>query len=233
MLKRKSYGLPLGLLCFFFMLSSCATTPKEIPGKQTSQGYPVIIMLSGSDGRMNYLQFSSELQRLGYYVHLLDSNDLPLRNLNDCKAKLLEEIKKAVKDSGAVSQKAVVIGYSLGGWVALYAASTMPESVSQVVAYYPATIRMTDSLPRFSDSFQVPVLVFQGEQDAFRNCCTVGRIRAIAATAKEKGKQFNLVVYPEAGHCFNVSGSTYFSFYSNYAEDSWRQTLETLKKYHR
>lgn len=43
-----------------------------------------------------------------------------------------------------------------------------------------------------------------GTDDRYFNCCLVERIRAMSLNAREKGKDFELIVYPEAGHGFNL-----------------------------
>jgi len=71
------------------------------------------------------------------------------------------------------------------------------------------------------------MVVFQGEEDNYHNCCTVGRMREIERAAKESGKRFDLFVYPNAGHGFNLKNS----YHQRYDEDSWQKTLDILKQY--
>jgi dienelactone hydrolase len=206
-----------------------ATGPTSI--KPNTERRPVVIMLSGADGPFHYNEFSDKLEKLGYYVLLLDSRKFPYEDTESCKLKLSEEINRALSSPNAISGKVVVIGYSLGGWIALSAASNMPKNVSTVIAYYPNTKWIKD-LKAFANRFEVPILVFQGEADIFRNCCTIERIREISFAAKERGKNFDLVVYPGVGHCFNVQRNPSFIFYSISAADSWQRTLDALKKYY-
>lgn len=231
-LKYKSNISVLCLISIIFLLCSCAALSNNASQTKKMEKKPVVVMLSGFDGPMNYAVFSSRLTDLGYHVLLLDSRLLPRSDPAACRLALEREIKGALKSANAVSSKAVVIGYSLGGGIALSVASGMPESVSQVIAYYPATnIIKNRSFHTLLDGFQVPILVFQGEKDSFEDCCSAVRIWAIATVAKARKKAFELVVYPNAGHCFNIEGSSRFAYYDKDAEDSWKQTLKTLKKY--
>jgi len=43
-----------------------------------------------------------------------------------------------------------------------------------------------------------------GTDDRYFNCCLEERIRAMSLNARKKGKDFELIVYPEAGHGFNL-----------------------------
>jgi dienelactone hydrolase len=51
----------------------------------------------------------------------------------------------------------------------------------------------------------------------------------MAATAKQLGAPFDLVVYPGAGHDFNWPSSGNYN--KNAADDSWRRTLAALRRY--
>ena len=54
-------------------------------------------------------------------------------------------------------------------------------------------------------------------------------MRAMDAAAKELGMKFELVVYPDGQHGFNVEGPGYRG---DYATDAWRRTVEALRAQH-
>ncbi len=212
----------------FLVLSSCnrAIAPMDYQPK-AGKG-PAVILLSGIDGSAAYTQFADRLREAGYYALLFDSNDLDWKDLDSCKLQLSKIIRETLQSSHSSSRKVVVIGYSLGGWIALGAASGMPDTVSAVIAYYPATTWIHD-LKSYSDRFKVPVLVFQGEDDVFANCCLVEDIKQIAAAAKTKGKDFNLIIYPKAGHAFNTDSLGLYN--KPYDDDSWQKTMKMLNSH--
>ena len=114
-LKYKSNISVLCLISIIFLLCSCAALSNNASQTKKMEKKPVVVMLSGFDGPMNYAVFSSRLTDLGYHVLLLDSRLLPRSDPAACRLALEREIKGALKSANAVSSKAVVIGYSLGG----------------------------------------------------------------------------------------------------------------------
>lgn len=107
-------------------------------------------------------------------------------------------------------------------------AATMPELVSMVVAYYPAVSFLLNAAV-LAKRFRVPVLVLTGEQDRYNNCCLIESMRAMEAAAREIGAPFELVVYPQAGHSFNMFGTNYRR---DDERDAWKRTLEMLRAHH-
>jgi len=83
--------------------------------------------------------------------------------------------------------------------------------------------------------FQVPVLLLAAKQDRHKECCLIETAQAIELAAKAKGLPFELVVYPEANHGFNLptgaSGKPMGAYRENDAKDAWRRTVDMLKSY--
>jgi dienelactone hydrolase len=127
----------------------------------------------------------------------------------------------------ALPGKAAVVGFSLGGGMALYYASQWPDLVAGVVAWYPATTFIKD-VPGFAARLKVPVLMFAGEKDTFRNCCLVENARNLAAAAKAAGQPFELVTYPKTDHDFVKDGAHYNA--DSY-KDAFQRTSARLKDY--
>jgi len=100
--------------------------------------------------------------------------------------------------------------------------------VSTVVAYYPST-NFVPNAGLLVKRFQVPVLVLAGGQDTYRNCCLIESMRAMETAAKELGARFELVVYPDGQHGFNIDGRGYRR---DYELDAWRRTAEVLQAQH-
>lgn len=194
--------------------------PAQAPG-------PIVILLSGASGPNSYQTIAGDVSRLGYYAVLLDGNDILTRQ-QDGAGNLRKAIQRAQAAKQAVPGKAAVIGFSMGGGGALAFAANMPEFVSMVVTYYPST-SFVKNAGVLVTRFQVPVLVLAGGQDTYRNCCLIESMRAMESAAKESGAKFELVVYPDGQHGFNLDGPTYRR---DYESDAWRRTVEMLKALH-
>ena len=206
-----------------------AYAPPDKPG-------PVIIVISGQSGPSSYQSYAAELAKLGYYTVLLTGKDILNPELTG-EANLKKAIDRAQRSPHAVPGKTAVIGFSLGGGGALYNATPLSELVSVVVAYYPYTKSWASKMGWFVKRFQVPVLVLAAQRDRYMDCCVVESMQAMEAAAKQNGKQFELVVYPEATHGFNlvqtgVKGELAGAYRRDDDRDAWRRTMEMLKQHH-
>src|ERR1035437_9709039 len=164
---------------------------------------PVVIAISGHSGPTSYQTYAANLAELGYYTILVDGNDI-LNPEHTGPANLSKAIARAQHSPNAVPGKVAVIGFSQGGGGALYNAAEMPEAVSMVVAYYPYTRTWANNIELLVKRFQVPVLVMAGGIDRYHDCCVIESMHAIEAAAKTSGSKFELVLYPEANHGFNL-----------------------------
>ena len=195
---------------------------------------PVIIALSGHTGPTAYRFYAAELSKLGYYVVLLDGKDI-LNPEHTGPANLGKAIRRAQSSPNAVKGKAAVIGFSQGGGAALYNAANMSDAVSMVVAYYPFTRTWANNIDSLVKRFRVPVMVLAGGIDRHNDCCVVESMHAMEAAAKASKAKFELVVYPEANHGFNLEtgarGEPVHAYRSDDAHDAWLRTLEMLKQF--
>jgi dienelactone hydrolase len=174
-------------------------------------------------GPEHYTTVSREIAQLGYDVVLFDGNAMEGTHGDGVKA----AIAQAQQMPHALPGKAAVVGFSLGGGMALYYASQWPDLVAGVVAWYPATTFIKD-VPGFAARLKVPVLMFAGEKDTFRNCCLVENARNLAAAAKAAGQPFELVTYPKTDHDFVKDGAHYNA--DSY-KDAFQRTSARLKDY--
>jgi dienelactone hydrolase len=210
---------------------SCATTgglSQKAYDPPSGRG-PIVILLSGASG-MNvvYSSYAAEVARLGYYVVLLDGNDFQAIYGKSAADDLRRVIERAQGSAKALPGKAAVIGFSRGGGGALTHAARMPDLVSAVVAYYPATSFVSD-MRAFAAKFQVPVLVLAGERDRYHNCCLIESMSAMEAAAKEGGAPFELVVYPNAGHGFTWENTP--AYRPEDSADAWQRTKKMLSQH--
>jgi dienelactone hydrolase len=196
---------------------------------------PVIIVISGQTGPASYQTYAAELARLGYYSILLAGKDILNPQLTG-PANLRKAIERAQRSPIAVKGKVAVIGFSLGGGGALYNATYMPDLVSMVIAYYPYTRTWANKIDSLVKRIQVPVLVLAAQRDRYKDCCVIETARDMEAAAKARGTRFELVVYPEATHGFNLKtgarGEPAGAYRREDDRDAWRRTVDMLKLYH-
>lgn len=196
---------------------------------------PVIIAISGNRGTALYEDYAADLANLGYYTVLLDGKDI-LNSERTGPSNLSKVIDRSQHSPKALPGKVAVIGFSLGGGGALCNAANLRDAVSMVVAYYPFTRTWAGDMDSFVKRFQVPVLVLAGGLDhQDNNCCVVESMRAMETSAKAGGKQFELVVYPEADHAFNLArdmhGKPARGYRAKDTSDAWHRTVEMLNQY--
>jgi carboxymethylenebutenolidase len=142
---------------------------------------------------------------------------------------LRHAIEEAQRSPNALPGKVAVIGFSMGGGGALTHAAHMPDLVSAVVAYYPKTNYVSEAMQSVVARSKVPILVLAGEKDHYLYCCPIESMRAMEAVAKEGGKPFELVVYPNAGHAFTWVNTS--AYRPEDATDAWQRTKKMLSQH--
>lgn len=183
-------------------VSPLAHAQKEFPPPQ-GMGR-VVVVASGQSGPEHYETVSRAIAQLGYDVVLFDGNSMEGTRGEGLKT----AIAKAQTMPHALPGKVAVVGFSLGGAVALGYATLWPDQVAVDIVWYPATSPFKD-IPAFAGRIQVPVLMFAGESDTYKDCCLIGTARSIAAAATAAGKPFELFTYPKTDHDFVEGGSHY------------------------
>jgi acetyl esterase/lipase len=202
-------------------VAACAAAQQEFPPPQ-GKGR-LVVVASGLSGPEHYTTVSKDIAAMGYDVVLFDGSAMERTHGAAVKA----AIAQAQQMPHALPGKVAVVGFSAGGGESLYYATQWPDTVAGVVAWYPATSFIRD-VPGFASRLAVPVLMFAGEKDHYRNsCCTAETARSIAAAAKAAGKPFDLTTYPGAEHDWVKDGQHYNA--AAYA-DALQQTGAKLKE---
>jgi dienelactone hydrolase len=182
-----------------------------VPGGLAQQEYPppqgnghVVVLISGTAGPKHDKDFAQAIAALGYDVAVFDGNAM--------EGKGAEAIRSAIEQARqmphALPGKVALVGFSLGGGLALAYGALMSNDVAIDIVWYPATGFFL-RLPGFARRIRVPVLMFAGESDTYRDCCLITTARALAAAAATAKVPFELVTYPNTGHDFIVGGSNY------------------------
>ena len=161
----------------------------------------LLVLLTGIDGAPNHLALARDFARLGWVVHVIDSNRLSA----DPAARLDALLERSLAQPQVRSAKAALVGYSLGGWLVIAYGNRMPARVAATVAVYPSTSRVGEPQAFLaSPPVAVPTLLLAGAKDDFMNCCVIERARALAAAAASPAVRapVTLVEYPQADHGF-------------------------------
>lgn len=188
---------------------------------------PAVLVLSGQTGPESRKPFVRKLADLGYYAVLVDGNDM-LNRSGNAQRNFNEALAQTLASPASTTQKAAVIGFSLGGGGLLFNAMHQGDKVSAAVAVYPATAWISN-VDGLVGRFNVPLLLMAAEKDTYKNCCPIDRARQIVQVAQGRSLPVELVVYPEAEHAFDLPGPL---FRAADAEDAWQRTLAHLDRLH-
>ena len=113
-----------------------------------------------------------------------------------------------------------IVGFCMGGQLALYTACAVPKEIGACVDFYGIHPRVK---PRLAD-LEAPVLLIFGEHDP---SVTPQHGRELAATLQAAGKKVESHVYP-AGHAF-FNDARPEAYHEPSARDAWQKTLAFLK----
>jgi dienelactone hydrolase len=204
-----------------------------VPAARSQEEFPppqgngrVVVLASGLSGPSHYKEVAGEIAKLGYDVVLFDGN----KEENTHGVQVKADIQTAIGMPHAMPGKVALVGFSLGGGEEMFY-GTGPMSAEQVavgIFWYPANAFIKD-LNGFANRLSMPVFVFAGGKDHFRNgCCTAAHDGELQDASKAANKMFNLVVYPDADHDFVKGGDHYNG--KDYS-DALMHTADILKMY--
>jgi dienelactone hydrolase len=202
-------------------MSPLAHAQKEFPPPQ-GKGR-VVVVASGASGMDHYETVSKAIAALGYDVVLYDGNSME----GTKGAALKEAIPQALQMPHALPGKVALVGFSLGGGMSLAYGTNWPDQVAVIIVWYPLTSVFKD-IPAFAARMKVPVLMFAGENDKYKDCCLIGTAHAIADAAKAANQPFELFTYPKTDHDFVKDGNHYNA---NAYNDAFAKTADELKQY--
>jgi carboxymethylenebutenolidase len=142
----------------------------------------------------------------------------------------MEDIRTIVEHLANEGRAVTVIGFCMGGTLALFAAARIPALAGCVVFYgfpvnaSPAPNRPDSPIDEVAH-LQVPLLGFFGEEDT-----GVGpdNVRRYERAAVEAGKHVDFTIYPNAGHSFLTFDPAAPT--AGPSQDSWQRTIAFLRE---
>jgi len=190
-------------------VSLCANAQDSGPARQEfapkSGSGRVVVVISGQSGSANYTTTAQQIADAGFDVVLVDGNDFWIKDTRSAWNMLQEVITHAQAGSHALPGKVGVVGYSLGGASALSYAARMPDLVATIVVAYPYTAFIKDPSD-FVAKIKVPVQMFAGTADTYKDCCLIEMARQLANVAKSSSPPMvTLHEYNGVGHGFNLA----------------------------
>ncbi len=194
--------------------------------------HPAVILLYGSSGwRPIYPKLARDFSDSGFVALALDyyagtgrdsSQADRLRSWAAWQASLRAAVKYLQASPSVHGQPVALVGYSLGAFLAVSVAGSVPE-VHAVVDYFGGGSARPDSLEDEVRHFP-PLLILHGDADTVVPIARAYRLRdAVLA----HGGIVEMHVYPGAEHGFNAPWAAYSE---PVAKDSWRRTIEFLRR---
>lgn len=187
----------------------------------------VVVVISGQSGMPAYTATARQIADAGFDVVLVDGNDFWIKDTRRAWNMLKDVIARAQAGSRALPGKVGIVGYSLGGGVALSYAARMPDLVATVVVAYPLTAFIKDPAD-FVARMKVPVQVFAGTTDTYKDCCLIEMARRLADAAKASSPpMLTLHEYDGVGHGFNLATAARKDQAAG--QDAMERTIEQLR----
>lgn len=114
------------------------------------------------------------------------------------------------------------LGWSFGGNWALNTALLFPDELDAAVIYYG---QVTDNKERLAP-LNVPILGLFGGND---RGVTVENVAAFEAALESLGKNYEIEIYPDAGHAFADPGASNYN--AEVAEEAWSRAVAFLDQH--
>ena len=129
-------------------------------------------------------------------------------------------IKHVLAHPRTSSKRAGIVGFCMGGALALFAASKNPE-VGACVVFYGGHPSVKPDLP----ALQAPVLGLYAGNDRF---ATPEKARELEKQLKALGKQVEIHIYPNTDHAF-FNDTRPEVYNKTAAQDAWSKTVKFFK----
>jgi carboxymethylenebutenolidase len=132
-------------------------------------------------------------------------------------------IQFLLEHGGATGDRVAVIGFCMGGQLALYAATVSPDRVAAVADFYGIHPRVKPDLSRLT----APVLGIFAEKDQF---AAPDAARRLEQQIKAQGVDAEFHIYPGVDHAF-FNDQSPDVYDPEAAQDAWQRTLRWFRTY--
>jgi carboxymethylenebutenolidase len=143
-------------------------------------------------------------------------------NIAETEKILRGAIQKLLDDPACISGTVGIVGFCMGGQLAMYAAATNPDQVSACVNFYGIHPNVKPPFERM----KAAVLGLFGEKDSSVNPQAVEKLRQELTS---KGKSVEFHTYKNVGHAF--FNDTRPVYDESSAKDAWQHTLKFLRRH--
>jgi len=142
--------------------------------------------------------------------------------IDEAEKEISGAIDYLLNHEATTGDKAGVVGFCMGGALALYTA-TKNAKVGACVVFYGGHPKVKPDLPKLES----PVLSLSGDRD---RSVTPEVVHKLEQQLKSLGKQVDVVIYPGADHAFfNDTRPTVYV--PEAAADAWRRTIDFFRKH--
>ncbi len=142
------------------------------------------------------------------------------------RVRAIKEIRAAADYLAAMEsvapKKTGLVGWCMGGGLALSAAAHNGEAIGAVVAFYGRPLEASDTA-----KLHTPVLGLYGELDKGVPSTLV---RDFEKELKKNGVVHEVRIYPDAGHAF-FNDSRPQAYHPESAEDAWKRALDWFRRH--
>lgn len=220
-------GLVAALVVIAWGAHAQDAPPQQVFAPQSGKA-PVVVVFSGQTGMQAYHQTAQQIADAGFHVVLVDGNDFWLKDTRKAWGLVKDVITRAQSRPDVQAGKVGVVGYSLGGGVALAYAAQMPDLVATVAVSYPLTSFIKEPA-EWVIRIKVPVLMLAGTTDTYKNCCLIDTARQLAqAAAAATPPMLTLHEYNGVGHGFNLATAAPKDQASG--QDAMKRTIAQLRQ---
>jgi len=142
--------------------------------------------------------------------------------IDEAEKEISGAIEYLLNHEATTGDKAGVVGFCMGGALALYTA-TKNAKVGACVVFYGGHPKVKPDLPKLES----PVLSLSGDRD---KSVTPQVVHKLEQQLKSLGKQVDVVIYPGADHAFfNDTRPTVYV--PEAAADAWQRTIDFFRKH--
>jgi carboxymethylenebutenolidase len=194
--------------------------------------HPAVIILYGSGGwGPVYDSIAKDLADSGFVALALDyyaykDNNPELAGEEAIWWRWQSSVRSAVTflmEEASVKGSVGLLGYSLGSFLAVSVASSIPE-VNGVVEYFGGGSSEKDDLESQVKNFP-PLLILHGEED---QAVPVSRAYDLRDAVLSQGGEVEMKIYPGAPHGFNAYWLPIYN--EAYANDSFQRTVDFFRR---